>query len=108
VVSNFVSFHCAKRAFSFAEREVKSCSNAVFSAVLGSYNSSDTLFMLLRLTVSVRERRVIAKVAFSKGSSQHGKALLAEVGYNTANETNDLRHRNSGYAKNRTSNWVKA
>jgi len=35
--------------------------------------------MLLRFTVLVREIIVTEKVALSKGSSQHGKALLAEV-----------------------------
>lgn len=37
--------------------------------------------MLLRLTVSAREMRVMLKVAFSAGSSQQGKARRAAVGY---------------------------
>ena len=37
--------------------------------------------MLLKLTVSAREIMVILKVAFKSGSSQHGNARLAAVGY---------------------------
>ena len=37
--------------------------------------------MLLRLTVFAREIMVTVKVALSRGSSQQGKALRAEVAY---------------------------
>ena len=37
--------------------------------------------MLLRFTVLARDIMVMEKVAFSRGSSQQGKALLAEVDY---------------------------
>ena len=42
---------------------------------------SDTTGILLRLTVLTREIIVTEKVAFSRGSSQQGKALLALVAY---------------------------
>jgi len=41
---------------------------------------SETTCILLRLTVSAREMRVMSYVALRAGSSQEGKALLAEVG----------------------------
>jgi hypothetical protein len=42
---------------------------------------SETTGILPRLTVSVREMRVISYVALRAGSSQPGKALLAAVGW---------------------------
>jgi len=41
---------------------------------------SETTGILLRLTVSAREMRVMSYVAFRAGSSQQGKAFLAVVG----------------------------
>ena len=46
---------------------------------------SETTGILLRLTVSVREIRVMSYVALRAGSSQQGKAFLAEVGYGVVN-----------------------
>jgi len=41
---------------------------------------SETTGILLRLYVSAREMRVMSYVALRAGSSQEGKAFLAEVG----------------------------
>ena len=54
-------------------------STGVFIPV--SMTSSEIAGMLLRLIVSAREIKVTAKVALRSGSSQHGKARLAAVGY---------------------------
>jgi hypothetical protein len=51
------------------------------SAELKSSGTSEMTGMLLRLTVSAREIRVIPNVALSIGSSQQGNARLAAVGY---------------------------
>jgi hypothetical protein len=77
-----VIFHCSDDLS--VERVLKSFSNAVSSEndrLAGLHNSSDRFEELLKLTVSARETRVIANVAFSSGSSQHGKALRAAMGY---------------------------
>jgi len=47
---------------------------------------SETMGILLRLTVSVREIRVMSYVALRAGSSQPGKAFLAAVGCDELNK----------------------
>ena len=77
MVSNFVTFHCPasdKALIFFASHES-------FSALSGLYTSSEKAGMLLRLTEFTREMSVMATVALRRGSSQHGNALLAAVGY---------------------------
>ena len=59
------------------------------SAELGSKEVSEMAGILLRLTVSLREIIVIAKVALRRGSSQHGNARLAAVG--CCNQMDDLK-----------------
>ena len=46
-----------------------------------SMMSSEIAGMLLKLTVSARDIKVMAKVALRSGSSQQGKARLAAVGF---------------------------
>ena len=76
VVSNLVTFHCpasGKAAIFFASQES-------LSTLSGLYTSSETAGMLLRLTEFTRDTSVIAYVALSSGSSQHGNPLRAAVG----------------------------
>ena len=53
---------------------------SAISTDLRSIGCSEIAGILLRLTVFLRDIRVMAKVDFSNGSSQQGKARLAAVG----------------------------
>ena len=77
MVSNLVIFHWPasdKEAIFLASHES-------FSALSGLNTSSEIAGILLRLTEFTRETSVTATVALRSGSSQHGNALLAAVGY---------------------------
>ena len=77
VVSNLVTFHWLasdNEAIFFASHES-------LATLSGRYTSSDMAGMLLKLTELTRETSVTAKVALRSGSSQHGNALRAAVGY---------------------------
>jgi hypothetical protein len=83
VVSNLVSFHLslfstnASSEIHLPRPETEGSNDCA-----GLCDSSETIGILLRLTVLSREIMVIANVALSKGSSQHGNARRAAVGYN--------------------------
>ena len=76
VVSNLVIFHSSEVPVTFLA--ISARGPEVTAA--GSKTSSETAGMLLRLVVSPREMKLIEKVAFSSGSSQHGNARRADVG----------------------------
>jgi hypothetical protein len=80
VVWNLVIFHLSSVVLNSEKRSAKSVLPAD-AFVAGVKFSSEMAGMLLRLTVSARDMRVMAKVALSRGSSQQGNARRAEVGY---------------------------
>ena len=81
VFSNLVTFHLSPSPVVSSENlDESQVTTSVLSLREGVYSSSEIAGMLLKLTVSARDTKVIPKVAFKSGSSQHGNALRAAVG----------------------------
>ena len=80
VVSNRVTFHCPA-----SDTDAIFCaSQESLSTLSGLYTSSDIAGILLKLTEFTQETSVTATVALRRGSSQHGNALRAAVGYDSS------------------------
>lgn len=84
VVSNRVIFHLSgELMFGVvnAENHWLTDDTSSLESDSGRNSFSDDTDILLRLTVSARDIKVMAKVALSSGSSQQGNARLAAVGW---------------------------
>jgi hypothetical protein len=81
VVWNLVIFHLSSVVVNSEKRSAKSVLPLPDALLAGVKISSEMAGMLLRLIVSARDMRVMAKVALSRGSSQQGNARRAEIGY---------------------------
>ena len=79
-MSNRVTFH-----WPASDTDAIFCaSQESLSTLSGLYTSSEIAGMLLKLTEFTLETSVTATVALRRGSSQHGNALRAAVGYESS------------------------